>query len=217
MDAGRLTSLVLNESDPRSLAAKARLRRWDGFLRVFPELADMKVLDLGGEPQYWTDAPVQPAHVTSLNIVETPTDEPWITSVVGDACSLDTFRGQRFDAVISNSTIEHLGGAARRAAFADVVHAASDRWWIQTPYRYFPIEPHWLFPGFQFLPLRARIAVTRTWPLGYRHTSSEQAAYDLVQEVELVSITEMRHLFPEGRIWTERMAGLVKSVVAVRP
>jgi hypothetical protein len=136
--------------------------------------------------------------------------------MVGDACSLDTFRGQRFDLVVSNSTLEHLGGAARRVDFADVVHAASERWWIQTPYRYFPIEPHWLFPGFQFLPLRMRIAVTRAWPLGYRNTAAEKDAYELVQEVELVTITEMRHLFPEGRIWNERMAGLVKSVVAVR-
>ncbi len=38
--------------------------------------------------------------------------------------------------------------------------------WVQTPYRYFPIEPHWIFPGFQFLPLSARTEISRRWPLG---------------------------------------------------
>ena len=49
---------------------------------------------------------------------------------------------------------------------------------VQIPYRYFPIEPHWLFPGLQFLPQRARIghpalatvacvAQSRTGPSGY--------------------------------------------------
>ena len=33
---------------------------------------------------------------------------------------------------------------------------------------------------------------------------------------ELLSITEMRHLFPESEIWFERYAGLVKSLVAVK-
>ena len=30
---------------------------------------------------------------------------------------------------------------------------------MQTPYRYFPIEPHWLFPGMQFLPLPVRWSI----------------------------------------------------------
>ena len=34
--------------------------------------------------------------------------------------------------------------------------------WVQTPYRYFPVEPHFLFPGFQFLPLTVRAVLMRT-------------------------------------------------------
>lgn len=184
-------------------------------MRRFPDLDQMKVLDLGGRPQFWRDAPVRPASVTTVNLVDLPADEPWITTLVADACT-DRWTHGTFDLVISNSLLEHLGGVARRRQFADVVHAASDRWWIQTPYRYFPVEPHWFFPGFQFLPLPMRIAITRRWPLGYRRASSKEQAYELVQEVELVTITEMRRLFPEGGLWKERMAGLVKSLVAVR-
>ncbi|HCT78357.1 MAG TPA: SAM-dependent methyltransferase [Micromonosporaceae bacterium] len=207
--------MVLDGANPRSVSAKARGRRWAELMRRFPELDQMKVLDLGGRPQFWRDAPVRPAAVTTVNLVELPADEPWITTLIADACA-DRWTHGTFDLVISNSLLEHLGGVARRKQFADVVHAASERWWIQTPYRYFPIEPHWFFPGFQFLPLPMRIAITRRWPLGYRHAKTREQAYELVQEVELVTITEMRTLFPEGDVWKERMAGLVKSLVAVR-
>lgn len=182
-------------------------------MRRFPDLDQMKILDLGGRPQFWRDAPVRPMAVTTVNLIDLPADEPWITTLIKDACELIP---GTYDLVISNSLLEHLGGVARRAQFAESVRQAADRWWIQTPYRYFPIEPHWFFPGFQFLPLPMRIAITRRWPLGYRRAGTPQKAYELVQEVELVTITEMRRLFPEGDIWFERMGGLVKSLVAVR-
>jgi hypothetical protein len=213
--ANKLTSMVLDGSNPSSVSARARGRRWSELLRRFPDLTSMRILDLGGRPQFWRDAPVKPAAVTTVNLIDLPADEPWITTLVEDACVSKWTHGT-FDLVISNSLLEHLGGVARRAQFADVVHQASDRWWIQTPYRYFPVEPHWFFPGFQFLPLPVRISITRRWPLGYRRATTREKAYELVQEVELVTITEMRKLFPEGDIWFERMAGLVKSLVAVR-
>lgn len=207
--------MVLDGANPRSVSAKARGRRWAELMRRFPDLDQMKILDLGGRPQFWRDAPVRPATVTTVNLIDLPAPEPWITTLVADACA-DRWTHGTFDLVISNSLLEHLGGMARRKQFADVVHAASNRWWIQTPYRYFPIEPHWFFPGFQFLPLATRIFITRRWPLGYRRANTWEQAYEVTQEVELVTITEMRTLFPEGDLWKERMAGLVKSLVAVR-
>ena len=33
------------------------------------------------------------------------------------------------------------------------------------------LKPHWVFPGFQWLPLPARAAVSRRWPYG--HVRSE--------------------------------------------
>ena len=90
-----------------------------------------------------------------------------VKAVVGDACSLPAeLRGERFDLVYSNSVLEHVGGHDRRLAFAASVHELGDAHWIQTPYRYFPVEPHWLCPGLQLLPVRARAEVTLRWPLG---------------------------------------------------
>jgi hypothetical protein len=122
----------------------------------------------------------------------------------------------KYDLVFSNSLLEHLGGHARRQRFADIVQESAPAWWIQAPCRYFPIDPHWVFPGFQFLPFRARVFVSQHW--GTLHSGGQPdraAAAELVASVELISATQMRACFPTSEIWFERIAGVPKSIVAV--
>jgi hypothetical protein len=101
-------------------------------------------------------------------------------------------------------------------ALASVVHEAADHHWVQTPYRYFPVEPHWLFPGLQFLPLSARARVAQHWPLVHTRPANACEALDSVMGTELVSLTEMKSYFPDSRIVFERLCGLPKSMTAVR-
>jgi hypothetical protein len=185
-------------------------------METYPDLDQMRVLDLGGEVRSWAPAPVMPAHLTVVNISDDHIAGEGVESFKGDACDLpDRLRGERFDLVFSNSVIEHVGGHDRRVAFAESVRSMSDRHWVQTPYRYFPIEPHWVFPGFQFLPLRARVEITRRWRLG-RQTAIFDKAVDAALTVELLDVTGMRHYFPDSEIRHERLAGLTKSLIAVR-
>lgn len=210
---------VSDPSRPGSLAHRARTKRWAELLRRFPALGDMRVLDLGGVPQSWRLAPVRPAQVVTVNLDPAimSAEEPGVTAVVGDACALpEKLRAERFDLVYSNSLLEHVGGHAKRLRLAETVRMMSERHWTQTPYRYFPIEPHWIFPGFQFLPMRARAEVSRRWPFGHIRSTGLEPAVDDVAWVELLGITEMRRYFPDSEIWPERIAGLPKSLVAVR-
>ena len=73
-----------------------------------------------------------------------------------------------------------------------------------------------MFPGFQFLPLRARVSVTRHWRYGHIHETDPEAALRECLMVELLSATEMKALFPDSELWFERAAGLPKSMVAIR-
>lgn len=214
----RVTAAMVDSDNPRSMSATARSRRWRRFLETFPRLVDMSVLDLGGTPEYWASAPVRPSHVTTLNLRAATATERWITSREGDACAPPRdVQSTHFDLVVSNSLIEHVGGHAQRQRLADVIHSMAKRHWIQTPYRYFPVEPHWLFPGLQFLPFAVRVRVTRTWPMGHRYTTDEQAAIASVHEVELIGIKQMRSYFPDSTLWLEGLLGLPKSMVAIRP
>lgn len=213
-----IRNVVSDPGRPGSLSHRARTKRWAELLRRFPALSDMRVLDLGGVPEAWRLVPVRPARVVTVNLdpKTLSADEPGVTAVVGDACALpDLLVKERFDLVYSNSLVEHVGGHANRLRLAETVHTMSDRHWIQTPYRYFPVEPHWLFPAFQFLPLRARAEVSIRWPFGHTRSTGLGAAVDDAAWVELLDFTGMRRYFPHSEIWSERIAGLPKSLVAV--
>jgi hypothetical protein len=138
-------------------------------------------------------------------------DASWIEYEVADACEPQV---GEYDLVVSNSCIEHVGGHERRLRFSETVHAAADRHWVQTPYRYFPIEPHWVFPGFQFFPASVQMRLSKTWPLGHTRSTTDSAWAD-VSWVELLSITDMRGYFPDSTMWLERWSGAVKSLVAM--
>lgn len=213
----KVRARLADGSRPTSLGYNARVRRAAKLLETFPGLADMTVLDLGGEPPFWRSFAVRPASVTVLNLLSFDDDEPWLDTVVGDGCDPPAeVASRRYDLVISNSVIEHVGGHVQRQRFADVVHRAADRHWVQTPYRYFPVEPHWVFPAMQFLPLRLRAEVTRRWPLSPGRADNLSEAVANAASVELLSLTEMRAYFPESSFWYERIGGLIKSVTAIR-
>jgi hypothetical protein len=183
----------------------------------------MRVLDLGGWISSWTvAAPVAPAQVVILNIEDPPESRAHVKVITGDACDPPAeLRMERFDLVFSNSVIEHVGGHARRLQFVETVNHFSDCHWVQTPYRYFPLEPHWVFPGMQFLPLSARSTISARWPLGFaRHMEplpeGKAAHVRLTAEIELLSRTEMEHYFPESSVIAERFVGLTKSLIALK-
>jgi len=203
---------------PGSLGARYRSRRWEWLSATFPDLAEMSVIDLGGTAESWRRAPVQPAAVHIVNLEKPPDELPdWLRSDHADACELpEEILAGDYDVVISNSVLEHVGGHARRRMFADAVHRLADRHWIQTPYRYFPVEPHWVCPGMQFLPAPARATVAQHWPLVHTPPASREEALRSVLEIELLSRTEMRAYFPDSRILSERVAGLPKSLIAVK-
>jgi len=218
------------------------------LLEHFPDLSEMRVVDLGGEVEAWSMAAVRPAQLVLVNlhsVAKTVLHEhEWISSVMADACDREVLAGENFDLVYSNSVVEHVGGHARRIAFADTVHRLAPRHWVQTPNRYFPIEPHYWAPAAQLLPIGARARFMRRWPSGtMRHaagrddwpeTAAGASKYPLESSdvpigtvdihhalrgalsIELLTATEMQFYFPESVILRDRFGGVTKSLVAVR-
>ncbi|MFC9786517.1 methyltransferase type 11 [Rhodococcus sp. NPDC127528] len=191
------------------------------FAEAFPTIEGLHVLDLGGTVEAWRRTPVRPQHVTVLNLFEPgDADVDWVTPLTGDACAATEALESagvdpHFDLVFSNSLIEHVGGHARRVSLAREVRQLAPRHWVQTPYRYFPVEPHWLFPGMQFMPAVIRVAIARHWPLVHTKPESYDDAVESVLWTELVGATEMRNYFPTSTILRERVLGVPKSLIAV--
>jgi hypothetical protein len=85
---------------------------------------------------------------------------------------------------------------------------------VQTPNRNFPLEPHFFFPGFQFLPLSMRIWLLQHFDLGwYKKIPDYAAARQEVETIRLLSRRDVARLFPEGTLYNERFAGLTVSFV----
>lgn len=122
------------------------IQAWRVFGQQFHDIARMRVLALGGTVKHWETSPLRAESVVGVKPVGR-CQRHLITPVQGDAmCRPMRFRWQDFGLVYSNSLIEHLGGHARRAAFAEQVRSLAPRHWVQTPYRYSLIKPHWLVP-----------------------------------------------------------------------
>jgi len=135
-------------------------------------------------------------------------------SVAGDARHMPQFGDDEFDVVFSNSVIEHLHTRANQQAMANEVQRIGRHHFVQTPNRYFPVEPHYLLPAFQFLPRPVqRTILTKTaLSRGTRMSPADAAA--MLDEIRLLSADEFRALFPGSLIYCERIMGLTKSFTA---
>jgi SAM-dependent methyltransferase len=215
----RLLKKLANNSDPASLAVKLRRRRFEFFLQLLETVpGQIRVLDVGGTPDFWRTMPDSGRdrlRITLVNLVREPGEGSDMESVVGDARDLSMFGDADFDVVFSNSVIEHLGSFAAQMRMANEVRRVGKRYFIQTPNRFFPLEPHFLVPGFQFFPLGLRAWMVSRFDVGwYRRIPDIHQARAEVESVRLLSRADLRGLFPEAHIYEERFAGIVKSFVA---
>jgi SAM-dependent methyltransferase len=121
--------------------------------------------------------------------------------VVVDPAGGLPFADGEFDLAYCNSVIEHVE-PARREAFAAELRRVARGWYVQTPARSFPIEPHSLLPGAHWLAPGLRRPY---WRLG---------AQGDWEDIRLLSRRELEQLF--GAAERERIGPLTKSWVSVR-
>jgi hypothetical protein len=195
-----------------------RRRRMKRFVDDFSVTRDTRVLDVGGNTFNWQFAGVRP-RITFVNVAaQLFGRDPAATDrrVVADGCELP-FGDQSYDIVFCNSVIEHLGSHANQQRMAREIERVGISYFVQTPNYWFPVEPHYLAPGVQFLPRGARALAAR-WltPWGWMERPSSAVARASVEEIQLLSRREMAALFPNGRIASETAFGLVKSIIAYR-
>jgi hypothetical protein len=154
--------------------------------------------------------------ITILNLQAPLVTGPSFESVAGDARNLERYADRSFDVVFSNSVIEHLGPAfSDQQRMANEVQRVGQRYFVQTPNRYFPLEPHFLVPGFQFLPVALRTWMVSSFDVGwYKRIPDRTAARSEVQSISLLSKKQLQALFPMASIYEERLFGITKSFVA---
>jgi ubiquinone/menaquinone biosynthesis C-methylase UbiE len=196
-----------------------RRKRTQLFLRTFQPHAQTRILDVGGYVwNWWRVVPIDSQIVLlNLNQPQLGRDVPDRYRVlIGDGRQM-SFPDREFDIAYSNSVIEHLRTWEDQQRFAAEMRRVGRGYFVQTPNRWFPIEPHFVTLFIHFLPRALCRKLIR--PLSYRGWVRSGDNIDLRQladELRLLSKREMRLLFPDAELHRESWFGLTKSWIAIR-
>lgn len=222
----RLTRLV-DYSSPGSPGSVFRRRRMRQLMHRLEELhrqyGRVDILDVGGTPEYWAMLPsgFQNEHSLTITLVNVYNPDVFtlpagMNYVQGDGRNLHMFADRQFHLVHANSVIEHVGSDADRKRFADEITRVGLNWYVQTPNYWFPVEPHFLFPAFHWLPKKLKVWLLLNFSIGHFIKSrSEEEAIKVLEENRLLRKNELQLLMPGSVIVTERVLGLAKSFTAV--
>ena len=175
------------------------------------------ILDIGGSEIFWKNLNFHNdnnIHIKVLNITDTKTNYSNIEFICGDALDLNMYKDNIFDIVFSNSMIEHLYSKEKQMKVTKDIIRIGRYHYIQTPNKFFFMEPHYLLPYFQFFPRKIKyIILTRTKLSRFKYWEKSMAKQYL-EEIRLISEHEMKIFFPDSILLKENFFGLTKSFTA---
>jgi len=219
----------------RLFSKRAREKRAELFRRSFTLDETTRILDIGSETGANIHAVLKGTRVRPENVYIADiqarlidmgaTCYGYVPVHVQEAGPLP-FPDQFFDIVYCSSVIEHVTlpkgsvwhewsgrrfrevSRLRQKEFAAEIRRLGKRFFVQTPYRHFPIEPHSWLPFAAWLPRWALIPVLRL--ANYAWVTQP------VPDWHLLDRGEMTELFGDARIMEEKSFGLTKSLMAVK-
>lgn len=214
----KIVQQIADNQSEHSLSHQMRTKRFAFFSSCMAQLPKpITILDIGGTMAYWEAMQFKEEGVKIILLNLSPAEQlpaPF-EAIQGDATALTQFADQSIDIVFSNSVIEHLFTWENQQKMAKEVARVGKNYFIQSPNYWFPIEPHWVFPFFQYLPKAVRIWMTQHLSLGHiGKAANKTLAKQQVEEIQLLTKGQMQELFPKAMIYKEKFAGLNKSFVA---
>ena len=226
---GRLSEII------KALSKKARDRRASLFRAAFLLDENTKILDLGSETGSNIHAVLRGTRVKPENVYIADIDSALIEKgkvafgfvpvLINESGRLP-FPDGYFDIVYCSSVIEHVTvpkgkvwsmnsgkefrneSLTRQKEFAGEIQRLGKQFFVQTPYRHFPLESHSWLPFVAWLPRRLLISVLKFTNLFWVKKTSP--------DWYLLNKKEMSRLFEGAGIMTEDFLGLTKSIMAVK-
>lgn len=192
-----------------------RRGRMREFERAFELTGDTRIIDVGGTEPNWHFIGAKP-HVLLVNITGEVFTRGKIVAELGDGTDLRYPDGS-FDIAYSNSVVEHLYTFDKQRAFAREIARLAPNYYVQTPNKWFPVEPHILCPFIHWLPVPIYRRLVRWLSLWGWMARPNQAEIDAkLDEIKLLTEGQLRALFPDGELVRERFLGMTKSLIVMR-
>lgn len=212
-------------TNSKSLPFKFRQKRFVKIKELIEGIIHNKgscrIIDIGGVEIYWDisegftdDDRIQ---IDLLNINTMRSTKPNFRTLKGSAADLEGVSDMSYDMVHSNSVVEHVGSWSHMQKMAKNVRRLAPIYYVQTPYFWFPYEPHFRFPIFHWLPEQIRYRLLLNLDLGFGGKRKDvDSAMRAVQSSNMLDKRQVCCLFPDAKITFERVLFLPKSLIAIR-
>jgi ubiquinone/menaquinone biosynthesis C-methylase UbiE len=196
-----------------------RPRRKRAFMKLFPEVAaGARVVDIGGTAGWWKEDFPKSVDISIVNIDDDHQNEVrqhGFKFYVADGRDLP-FAEREFDLSFSNSVIEHVGDLNDQEKFAREAVRCSKKLYLQTPNKWFPVEPHLMTVFIQWLPFGVARRLLRYFSLwGLLAKPSQKQIDEFLRTTRLLSRKEIKRIFPTAEITEEKFLGLTKSFIVI--
>jgi len=225
-----LVSKIIND-----LSKKAREKRAFIFRNNFLLDENTKILDLGSETganihSVLRGTSVKPENVYIADIdpllIEKGKNEYHFVPVLINESEQLSFDGGFFDIVYCSSVIEHVTvpkdqvwsmysgkefkekSLNRQKIFANEIQRLGKQYFVQTPYKHFPLESHSWLPLIAWLPRIILIPVLKVTNIFWLKRTNP--------DWNLLNKREMSSLFEDAEIIPEKVLGLIKSIMAIK-
>lgn len=211
----KIENIFKSSENKESLGNYFRQKRFIYFFKILNNMPKpVSILDLGGKINFWENREIAGNNdfkLTILNLEKETTNYSNILTIKGNISELNMFKKNSFDVVFSNSVIEHLYNFENQKKMANEILRIGRYHIIQTPNKYFLVEPHYVFPFFQFFPKKLQFEILTKTKLCRLKKWDKQFARQYIDEIRLMSSKELKEIFPESKIYFEKILWMTKS------
>ncbi len=207
---------------------KKRAKIFHSHFNIGP---DTTILDLGGGTGNLIDSMIEHKH--NVYIADFDKHDLALAKKKGfniielDESGRIPIEKNQFDIIFSNSVLEHVtvdkkdvytitdnkefysAAIQRQKLFADEIRAKSDKYYVQTPYKFFILESHSWLPGLIVL-------LPRKLQIGLINFTNKFWVKQTIPDFNLLTYKEMQALFPDAKIIKEKSVFMVKSLIAIK-
>ncbi|MFZ1323246.1 MAG: class I SAM-dependent methyltransferase [Ignavibacteria bacterium] len=208
-----------DQNNVNSISYKLRNKRKILFLEFISNLKrPVKILDLGGSEYFWRNLNLINLDDIQILLVNTEFQNVEnfsnINFINKDVKDLSEYSDKEFDVVHSNSLIEHLNTFDEQKKLAAEIQRIGKHYFLQTPNYYFPLEPHFLYPFFQFFSHKKKTELIQKKDMGwYKKQENLDDAEALADSIRLMKKSELKNIFKNSKIHSEKYFLFTKSFI----